>query len=881
MPSFKQKIIICILGSLLPIYLVAAPQFYPRHNYFMPDQSCELILELELENSEQPPDYQLFLDDKLLAAGQLSNAARNFISFPAQLLLYGASKLDLHLDNSETSISLTVTKLPAKADAVQIDNLTGGLLLEGEPFLPFGFYTYWPLQARLPENEVVQGFNLISPYHKILEDDFQQRLAYLDRCAELGIKVNYNLCSLAGGGGVGTARFDLPEKKLNTLLRREIEALKDHPAILSWYIADEPVLTGVKPEYLQKKYDLIKSIDPYHPVSIVFLRPDKAGDYQAAMDIAMVDPYPVPTHPLTLVGDRTRILKNQLPHSTAIWVVPQAFGGGEWWQREPTRQELRNMTYQAIINGGRGIKYFVRKGLNSFPKSTSAWAEAATVALEMQELAPQILSAELAPEISCQQPQIQVQSYQHDGLITVLAVNTTNTPTAVDFHFPALGRSGLMKLPFENREVALDSGSFSDLIDAYGTRCYQYELSPAINLLSADNLTYNGDFEEYFSPGVVAGFYASVRQEPGVTYFSDSSVAFSGRRSLRLHNPVANQGVRLRSFPVQLKANQSYILSIKARAKNATYTRSKKLNFWQKLFGAETKEEAAVTFRLALDSQQKIFSLSADWQEFTLDIPAQPDSRKRVISLELLGKGTAWFDLMQVVPGLHINSRFAQNSLWVEINTSLDDFPIHYTTDGTPPSANSTLYTQPFQIFDSSLITAARIIEQQAYNLTQRKIITHRAIGKPVEYQRYYRQYTAGGEQALVDGIFGSTDYQDGKWQGFLYDDLEVIIDLEEWQEIKQVKLNFLENHHSWIFLPSEVTLYISPDGENFSEIDSTEYEAAQQYRRSPQIYPTILQVNDSARYLKIVAQNLQYCPAWHRGSGRAAWLFVDEISVE
>jgi hypothetical protein len=876
----KAKIFLTFFCCLLPLYVWSSEwQVYPRYNYFYDNQTCQLIVEPAKESKPEPVDYQLYLQDKLLAVGKLSSLQKDFISFSSNLLLWGENKLELQLDN-ELNKSLVVNKLPYKKHAVQIDNLTGGLLLEGKPFLPFGFYTYWPLQPGLPAHEVVQGFNLISPYHKILPEELAERRAYLDRCAELGMQVNYNLCSLAGGGGVGTARLDLPEEKLNELLRQEVEALKDHPAILSWYISDEPVLSGVKPEYLQKKYDIIKSLDPYHPVSIVFVRPAQAADYQAAMDIALVDPYPVPSHPLTLVADRTKMLKNQLPHSKAIWVVPQAFGGGEWWQREPTRQELRNMTYQAIINGARGIKYFVRKGLNSFPKSTSTWAEAGAVALEMQELAPQILSAEMAPEIICQQPQIQVKSFQKDGLITILAVNTTNSPLLADFQFSFWQQTGNLKLPFENREISLTQGKFSDLIDAYGTRCYQYEFSPAINLLASDNLAYNGDFEEYFSPGVVAGFYASVRDEPGVTYFADSQISFSGRHSLRLHNPTAAEGVRLRSFPVQLEADQSYILSIKARTKNPTYTRTKKLNFWQKLWGTAEVVESPNTFRLALDSQEKIFPLKENWQEFTLDIPAQPDSRKRVISLEFLGQGTAWFDLMQVVPGLNISSSFSQNSLWVEINSSLDDYPIHYTTDGTVPTANSTLYTQPFQIWKSSLITAARIIEQQAFNLTKREIITHRAIGKPVEYHKYYRQYTAGGEQALVDGIFGSDDYLDGKWQGFIYNDLEVTIDLEKQQPIEYVQLNFLENHNSWIFLPSEVELLGSVDGAAFFPIDQYKFIQPQQYRPA-KIYRTKLKVASDLRYLKVVAKNVQTCPEWHRASGKPAWLFIDEIVVE
>jgi len=36
-----------------------------------------------------------------------------------------------------------------------------------------------------------------------------------------------------------------------------------------------------------------------------------------------------------------------------------------------------------------------------------------------------------------------------------------------------------------------------------------------------------------------------------------------------------------------------------------------------------------------------------------------------------------------------------------------------------------------------------------------------------------------------------------------------------------------------------------------------------------------------SAKYVKVVAQNLGKCPKGHIGEGKPAWLFVDEIIVE
>ncbi len=80
--------------------------------------------------------------------------------------------------------------LAYKSNEVKTDRLTGGLIVNKREFFPFGFYTYTPVQPTLPEEEVVKGFNMISPYQRILPETFTMRKKYMDRCAQLGMKVH-------------------------------------------------------------------------------------------------------------------------------------------------------------------------------------------------------------------------------------------------------------------------------------------------------------------------------------------------------------------------------------------------------------------------------------------------------------------------------------------------------------------------------------------------------------------------------------------------------------------------------------------------------------------------------------------------------------------
>lgn len=110
-------------------------------------------------------------------------------------------------------------KLPYKFNAVQVDRKTGGVIARGMPLIPYGFYCYSPVQPMIQEEEVVRGFNLISPYQSIPNSDRKMRKVYMDRAAELGMKVNYNLLSVATAG-TGYNRNWIPRSAARCSSRR-------------------------------------------------------------------------------------------------------------------------------------------------------------------------------------------------------------------------------------------------------------------------------------------------------------------------------------------------------------------------------------------------------------------------------------------------------------------------------------------------------------------------------------------------------------------------------------------------------------------------------------------------------------------------------------
>jgi len=208
---------------------------------------------------------------------------------------------------------------------------------------------------------------------------------------------------------------------------------------------------------------------------------------------------------------------------------------------------------------------------------------------------------------------------------------------------------------------------------------------------------------------------------------------------------------------------------------------------------------------------------------------------------------------------------------------------IRYTIDGSEPTYNSDLYSNPFNISKDVIIKAKVFVDgEPSLLITENKIEKHLASGKEVSYKnKYVDRYSAGGDMGLVNSIFGSTNFRDGNWQGIQGQDLEVIINLEKPTYVSSVSINCLQIVNSWIVLPKQLEVYVSDDGENFNKIALVENEIPAGITEEiiHELNAQFETVN--TKYLKVIAGNYGPLPDWHTSSGEDSWLFADEIIVE
>ncbi|HSU53102.1 MAG TPA: hypothetical protein VLT36_03500 [Candidatus Dormibacteraeota bacterium] len=197
---------------------------------------------------------------------------------------------------------------------------------------------------------------------------------YMDQLAKAKINVWLTL-----GDELSYVKPD--DQEGQSKLKEMLKMFKDHPALGGWKGADEPQWGNMNtkgkrpPESIATAYKLVHEVDPNHPVLVLQAPRGTAADnaaYDAYLDITGMDVFPVgyppgghvPTWPnkqISMVGDWTKIIV-EAAQGKPVWMTLQIAWSGVAKKgktlRFPTFPQERFMTYEAIINGARGVNYF-------------------------------------------------------------------------------------------------------------------------------------------------------------------------------------------------------------------------------------------------------------------------------------------------------------------------------------------------------------------------------------------------------------------------------------------------------------------------------------------------------------------------------------------
>lgn len=221
-----------------------------------------------------------------------------------------------------------------------------------------------------------------------------------------------------------------------------------------------------------------------------------------------------------------------------------------------------------------------------------------------------------------------------------------------------------------------------------------------------------------------------------------------------------------------------------------------------------------------------------------------------------------------------------KNITSVKLN-SPNNNKIYYTLDGKEPTTNSNLYRNAIRITSNTTIKAIAVDDEGETSSIISTEFVKIPEGREIQlFSTYPDQYSAGGDDALINGIRGGNSFKTGHWQGYQGQDLNVIVDLGSVQKINSIDIGFIQDSESWIFFPYEVEFYTSKDGKTFTKVGSEENPYPVEFDE--------VMIKDfgcicpqRTRYVKIIGKTIMNCPKGHRGEGHKAWLFADEIIIK
>lgn len=239
-------------------------------------------------------------------------------------------------------------------------------------------------------------------------------------------------------------------------------------------------------------------------------------------------------------------------------------------------------------------------------------------------------------------------------------------------------------------------------------------------------------------------------------------------------------------------------------------------------------------------------------------------------------------------PAFEMENDIFREPVTVSISGAADRAEILYAIlpeglDGNAEVSGFKVYERPFTVEDNCTLAAYAHKGAESSAVTMSKLHRIHDDMKVDLRSRYNPQYNAGGDEGLIDGVRGTTNWRAGSWQGYQATDFTAYVELLEPKELSEIGAGFCQDARSWIWMPRYVEFAVSADGKEFTPVGRVDNTV------DPQDYE--IQVHDLSvalpagsgpvRFIKVFAKNFGTIPEWHPGAGGEGFIFIDEIWVK
>lgn len=395
---------------------------------------------------------------------------------------------------AEKETPVRIAQKPEAGKGVCAIDSKGRALVDGKPFLPVGLYM-GDVSREDIKRLAASPFNCVVPYSSIslkFKDSKKKGLdairEVLDELDRNNIKIIFSLKDVFDGYPKADRVWKLyGAQSGDESVKLLVETLKDHPAILAWYVCDEFGTNWI--ERLESRKTLVNFLDGRHPTWAVYYRFSILPNFASTCDVMGVDPYPIErpgSHGMKLV--KTAMDAGDMTGNSAVWAVPQFCNLGNYNPQaktdrayrlknnaDPTEDEMRAMCLLMAIRGTKGFigySYFDLFVKCAEPDAAKRWPEVCRVGETLKELAPFILSDKTGPalKVESKKGEVCAKAFSNDTekvkvVIAGIGPGVSEAEIIPQTALNLKSKSGLTKRLDDGRYIFRGEGICSDILE--------------------------------------------------------------------------------------------------------------------------------------------------------------------------------------------------------------------------------------------------------------------------------------------------------------------------------------------------------------------------------------------------------------------------------
>ena len=354
----------------------------------------------------------------------------------------------------------------------------GIISIDDKPFFPIGAYcdlskSYMDLEFRgLKE----AGFNLVHSYVFEGKSSIPKAIKYLNAAEKYNLKVFMGI------------QRDWVKAQNNAKMTKYISEVMKFPALLAWYLYDEPAYRKVTVAQLKNVYELVKTLDPFHPTYVAFThliarKSRLAKEYTGCCDIIGSDPYPIMfKKPFTLVERWTQNCRYFIGEDRPVWTIIEAFEHkysklGKYKKEygpvtSPTYMQMKCECFMALSAGADGIIFFWMpiRYYNIEKDAPTVWAGVAKVVKELKAIKSFMTTPRKYTKFSVKVPKtFRVWARSNmKGETAIAFINPLEKTQSLKIRLPL----GVKKLYTGGRIVQLKNNLYKSSFAPYETKVY-------------------------------------------------------------------------------------------------------------------------------------------------------------------------------------------------------------------------------------------------------------------------------------------------------------------------------------------------------------------------------------------------------------------------